>query len=299
MHSLYRRGYSTVRLSTAAILLAAICAEGCATTNLSRTLSTGSRAAPSQKSSGFSAATAESLDPALGAALLQLLVDKSPMARVRVASRYYQLGIRDKAMDYYSEALTIDPKHAPALDGRARVWRDWGFIGQAMSDAHRATYFAPASAPAQNTLGIVLQALHQDESAARAFRKAADLDPKAAYALNNLCYLSFIRGRTEDAARDCSEALAREASFVPAQNNLGLAYAALGYPDVAFGYFRSSAGDAVARYNMGIVFLAERRYSAAAKEFQAAFTILPSFLAARRRAIQAANLARESSDVRH
>src|SRR5918994_1587148 len=57
-------------------------------------------------------AAVESLDDQLSAALLVLLVDRSPDQLVRVGTRYYQLHIRDRAMDYYTEALTANGRHA-------------------------------------------------------------------------------------------------------------------------------------------------------------------------------------------
>jgi Flp pilus assembly protein TadD len=244
----------------------------------------------------------ESLDSQLSAALLVLKVDRSPDQLVRVGTRYYQLNIRDRAMDYYTEALTADGRHPAALDGRARVLRDWGFIQEALSDAHSATLAAPQSAAAFNTLGTILQASGDYESARAAYTKAAGLDLAAPYAVSNLCYLSFLTGSGEAAANDCSAALARNNSFVPAKNNLALTYAALGQTDAARAHFAGSTTDASGRYNMGIVFLAERRYEEAAAEFHAATRIAPAFAAAHRRARQAVQLAeveRKSPDASH
>lgn len=97
-------------------------------------------------------------------------------------------------------------------------------------------------------------------------------------------------------------ALARNDSFLPAKNNLALAYAALGQTEMARAHFLRSSADAYGRYNMGIVFLAERRYDEAAAEFHAATRIAPSFAAAHRRARQAEQLAeveRKLPDASH
>jgi Flp pilus assembly protein TadD len=229
----------------------------------------------------------EAHDPQLSNALAWLIVQRSPARLVAVGNRYYQLEIRDRAMDYYSEAITLDEKHAGALDGRARVLRDWGLTDEALGDALRAARSSPDSAEAVNTLGTILQALGKHEEAAVVYMRAADLDRTAPYAMTNLCYLSFLAGRHEAAARDCADALSRSNEYAPARHNLALAYAAAGEPEMARSYFLGSTDEAVGHYNLGIVLLAQKRYAEAAAEFHAATRRNPSFAAAHRRARQA------------
>jgi protein O-GlcNAc transferase len=236
---------------------------------------------------GLGATAVEAHDPQLSDALAWLIVQRSPARLVAVGNRYYQLRIRDRAMDYYSEAITLDQSHGGALDGRARVLRDWGLTDEALSDALRAVRSSPDSATAINTLGTILQALGKHEEAAVVYMRAADLDRTAPYAMTNLCYLSFLAGQHEAAARDCSDALSRSNEFAPARNNLALAYAAAGQADRARSYFLGSPDDAVGHYNLGIVLLAQKRYDEAADEFHTATRRNPSFAAAHRRARQA------------
>jgi tetratricopeptide (TPR) repeat protein len=273
------------------VLLAVICITACGT---------GRRPPPAYAPSnepmrasdagGFGSMAVEAHDPVLSNALAWLILDRSAGRLVAVANRYYQLRIRDKAFDYYSEAIMVDDIHAGALDGRARLLRDWGFTGEALDDAARATRVAPDSATAANTLGTILQALGKHDEAAAVYARSADLDRSAPYAMNNLCYLSFLAGRQQDAARDCSDALSRSKGFVPARNNLALAYAAAGRADTARSYFLGDTDDAAGHYNLGIVLLAQKRYQEAATEFYAATRRDPSFSAAHRRARQAEHL---------
>ena len=229
----------------------------------------------------------EAHDPVLSNALASLILDRSAGRLVAVGNRYYQLQIRDKAFEYYSEAVTLDGTYAAALDGRARVLRDWRFTDEALDDAMNAARVAPDSAPAVNTLGTILQMLGKRDEAAVAYARSADLDRSAPYAMNNLCYLSFLAGRQEDAARDCADALSRSNGFAPARNNLALAHAAAGRADKARSYFLGDADDAAGHYNLGIVLLAQKRYREAATEFYAATRRDPSLAAAHRRARQA------------
>lgn len=288
------------RLATVtAVLLAASVVAACGTGRRPPpAYAPSSEPARASSTGGLGSMAVETQDPQLSSALAWLMVDRSADRLVAVASRYYQLRIRDRAMDYYSEAIIVDGAHTGALDGRARVLRDWGLADEALGDALRAARSSPDSAASVNTLGTILQALGKYEEATIVYTRAADLDGGAPYAMTNLCYLSFLAGRLHTAARHCSTALSRSGAFAPARHNLALTYAAAGLSDTARSFFLNSTDDAVGHYNLGIVLLAQKRYADAATEFHAATRRNPSFAAAHRRARQAehsALLERKSS----
>jgi Flp pilus assembly protein TadD len=110
---------------------------------------------------------------------------------------------------------------------------------------------------------------------------------KAAYAFNNLCYLSFLSGDGERAIAECRAALRLDPTMHAAHNNLGLTFAAAGRHDLAREQFAMAGGAAATAYNMGVVHLAGRRFAAAAKEFQTAQAISPTLGDAGRRAADA------------
>lgn len=255
-------------------------------------------AAPRAAAAAPAAASLETLDPALASAILRLRAARSSENLATVADRYYQLGIRDKAMDYYTESLQRDPACARSLDGAARVWRDWGQLDRALGSAHRASYFAPRSAGVWNTLGTVLQALGHDALAADAYGKAISLDGGAAYARSNLCYLAFAGGDIDRAIAECTAALQVDGQFRPALNNLALAYAAAGDTQRASETFAAATGEAAGHYNTGLVLLAQREYPAAVVAFEAAYRLEPSFDAAHARARDARRLARHAMETR-
>ena len=132
----------------------------------------------------------EGRDLALRDALAQLVKTPSATAHLRVGQAYYRLGIRDLAFDHYSDALAYDRHNESAFDGRARVWRDWGFIALALADAHRARYFHPASATARNTLGTILERQGLCREALAEYREALRLKPDAAWAQQNVTRLT-------------------------------------------------------------------------------------------------------------
>jgi tetratricopeptide (TPR) repeat protein len=234
--------------------------------------------------------TAEQRSPALAEAVASAQAFPSVENNLRAAEAYGEAGIPDQAYDYFARAARLDPQNAAAWDGMARIWRDWGFAGLGLPDAYRAVSFAPDSPVPQNTLGTILQTLGHGSEARARFGKALELDHGAAYALNNLCYSWLMDARTSDATRACRVALALTPGSIVARHNLGLARAAAGDTAGAASEFEAD-GPASAQYNMGIVYLAERRFSAAARAFERAAALRPGFAQAARRADAARKLA--------
>ena len=209
----------------------------------------------------------------------------------RVAEAYRTAGILDLAYDNFVSARDLDGRDAAAYDGLARIWRDWGLPHLGIGDARRALYYAPESAAAYNTYGTLLDALDQRAEARRAFERALELDPRAAYAWTNLCYQSFQAGNFDGAAAQCRRALALEPGFAPAHNNLALVHAATGNLWLAEAQFAAGGSEAASQYNVGIVFSANRRYSDAARAFEGAERLRPGWAIAAERAQQARRLA--------
>ena len=224
----------------------------------------------------------ESQDPALAAALLRAAQARTPERLVAVGDRYYDLGIRDRAMEFYAESLRRDRRFVAALDGAARTLRDWGQLAEALGHAHRATYFAPGSPVAWNTLGTIFQALDRHEAAAQAYRRAIAVDGTAVYARSNLCYLALIDGDMDTGLDQCRAALILDEGFAPARNNLGLLFAAAGDGTRASEMFTVAAGKAAGHYNTGLVLLAQRDYAAAVRAFEAAYRVDPDLAPAHR-----------------
>jgi len=210
----------------------------------------------------------------------------------RVAIEYRRLKVYDQAHEYFTRAIKLDPKNAAAFDGLARTWRDWGLPRQGLSHAYMAVHLAPDWAAAQNTLGTMHYVLGNGVEARRRFERAIALDASAAYALNNLCYLSFTEGDDARAVAECTEALTRQPTLVAARNNLALVHAAAGRIDLSEREFLTAGSRGIGFYNLGIVHLARREYSRAVAAFETAFKEKPSLWEANVRAREARTLAR-------
>jgi len=242
------------------------------------------------------ALTIEQRDPTLAAARLLLATAPTGENYRRVGVEYARLGVLDAAYDHYARAVRIDPRDAVALDGLARIWRDWGFPERGLGDVYRAIAFAPGSPAPHNTLGTMLVSLGQPAAAHAAFERALVLEPGAAYLLNNLCYVAMLEGDGTRAVMHCRAALDADPRMKAAHNNLALAFATLGDFTAASSEFLQSGDDVAERYNMGVAFLATHRYHDAAAAFEAAAALRPSLTLARRRAQQARDLAAAKSE---
>lgn len=222
------------------------------------------------------AATIEQQDARLAAALLAAAAQPEPETFRAVAREYRRLHVDDRAHEYLNKALALDRRDAATYDALARVWRDSGFPHLALGDAHRAVYYAPASAVVRNTFGTILQALGQKQEARVQYELALQLDPAAGYALNNLCYGWILEGDAPRAAQACEQALRVDPELTAANNNLGILYAATGNVEAARSAFAQSGDKAAVLYSLGIVHLARREYREATKAFKSAQQARPT-----------------------
>jgi tetratricopeptide (TPR) repeat protein len=224
--------------------------------------------------------TVEGNDVALTAALITVKARPSAANHRKVAAQYLRHGIKDVAHEHFTAALKLDSRDAAAWDGRARIWRDWGFPNLALPDATRAVYFAPFSPVVHNTLGTVLQSLGRRAEARAAYEKTLALDATAAYALTNLCYGWALEGEAEKAANACRQALRLQPDMEAARNNLAVAYEVNGNSEAALEVLAESGDAARAEYNAGILHLAARRYPEALQAFDKALSLRGRFAAA-------------------
>lgn len=171
-------------------------------------------------------ATVERRDAGLQAARARVQAASTAQHHRELAQAYVRAGISDLAFDHYTAALARDKSDAVSLEGLARLWRDWGFADRALSQAHRAVFFAPGSASAHNTLGTILLKRGDAAAAAQEFRRAMTLAPETSSILNNVCYASIVRDSPADAVAACVRAAALEPNDPVVQQNLAAALAA-------------------------------------------------------------------------
>jgi Flp pilus assembly protein TadD len=156
--------------------------------------------------SSMSLSAVESANPELRDAMLRLMLAPTADHHLQVARAYRKIGIFDTAHDYLARSLTLNGPTPVVHDALARLWRDWGQPGLGLSHAYQAIHLAPGWAVGQNTLGTLLFRLGHRADARERFEAAVEIDPGAAYALENLCTVYLAEGRTRDAITACRQA---------------------------------------------------------------------------------------------
>jgi tetratricopeptide (TPR) repeat protein len=274
--------------------LAAVTAASCSLRQPALQEAPGAANAPRQATL---APTIESTDAQLAAALLAASLAPSAEAFRRVGRAYRRVGVLDQAHEYFTRAVKVDPTDAASYEALARIWRDWGTPHLGLADAHRAVHYAPESPSAANTLGTVLQALGYTAEAKGWYGRALALDPRAWYALNNLCYAAIM---TREVAIDMCRAAVDAAPDAKApRNNLALAHAAAGDLDAASRWFRRAGDTAEAHYNYGVTLMGRGEYAQAVEAFRKALTKNPQHAQASIRIRQAESaFARDMADAR-
>ena len=231
--------------------------------------------------------TIEQHDPKLAIALVAVAARPTADNHRAAAAEYTRLRVFDKADEHLSRAIAADRHNGALFDARARVRRDMGAAGLALPDAWRAWYYRPAAATA-NTLGTVFEAAGNLPEARRWYGRALEAQPKAWFALNNVCHAETMLGLTT--AKDaCQRSLAAAPSSRVARHNLALAQAAAGEFAQARQSFSSSDTPATAAYNMGIVFMATRQFDRAVAELTTASAAAPTSTQIRARLAQASS----------
>lgn len=232
--------------------------------------------------------TVEFTDKVLARALGTLQRADTVQNRLRAAAEYRRLRILDKAYDHVTMALKLDHRSAEAFEQRAQIWREWGFASLGLTDAYRAVFISPRSASARNTLGTILQSIGDVKAARLAYQRVLELDPGAAYAWSNLCYLSLLTDNADRAVTECGTALRLGPDVTATRNNFALSYAAAGRLQEAREELLTNGSPADAAFNIGMLYLAVGQYQLAEESFSAAIDIRPNFSAAQTRRRQAA-----------
>jgi tetratricopeptide (TPR) repeat protein len=155
------------------------------------------------------------------------------------------------ALDYFEQAVSLDPGYALAWVGIADAWIFRGWYSQvtprdafprAKTAVRRALEFEEALAEAHASLARIHLEFDYDWGAAeREYRRAIALNPR--YAIAHHCYGGFLSamGRHDDALREAETARSLDPLSLIVQTWLGLRY-----------YFARRYDDAIAEYHAAL-----------------------------------------------
>jgi Tfp pilus assembly protein PilF len=139
----------------------------------------------------------------------------------------------DKALEYYKEALRIDPDSSKANLATALTLTKTGRDDDAKEYYLRSIAASPDNSQAYNNLGLWYDRQGDLETAQRHFLKAIDLKPNSAQAHNNLGMVYGKKGENGKAIAEFETSLKLDASNPRTYTNLGLVLYRLGQKDKA------------------------------------------------------------------
>ncbi len=181
------------------------------------------------------------------------------------------------AFSLYQRIRVIEGPSAEVEVALARIWDAWRDHVEAQQHAERAVRLDPSSAMALDTLARIF--LHKSEvSRARStFSRALLLAPDDPLLLGNIGYCYLLEGEWAKARVYLERSVRIDDSIVETRNNLGVALASLHDSVGAFGHFAAAGGPAAAHNNLGVVYLGNGQWEAAADEFRSALAIEPRY----------------------
>jgi len=156
---------------------------------------------------------------------LEVLARARPTTAVeqRLAEAYALAGRIEEAIALFQRILTREPTHREAREQVIALLERAGRPTEALAQAEQWTHVAPQDPQAHARLGeLLLQA--DPEKAARAFARAARLDPENLVHRTNLGAALLKLRRFPEAIEVFTEVLARDPNNYPAHAGLGTAY---------------------------------------------------------------------------
>ena len=181
------------------------------------------------------------------------------------------------AFSLYQRIRVIEGPSVEVEVALARIWDAWRDHVEAQQHAERAVRLDPSSAVALDTLARIF--LHKSEvSRARStFSRALLLAPDDPLLLGNIGYCYLLEGEWAKARVYLERSVSIDDSIVETRNNLGVALANLQDPVGALGHFAATGGPPAAHNNLGVVYLGNGQWEAAADEFRSALAIDPLY----------------------
>jgi Flp pilus assembly protein TadD len=199
-----------------------------------------------------------------------------------LGSLYNFKGRASKAINYYQEALQIDPQSAVTHGNLGIALAKQGRLDEAISHFSEALRIDPHSAVTHRNIAIALTKRGRLDEAISHFSEALRIDPGYAKAHNDLGVALVKQGRLDEAISHFSEALRIDPEYPEAHNDLGVALVKQGRLDEAISHFsevvRINPGYAKAHNNLGIALARKGKIEDAVAHFREALRIKPDFV---------------------
>ena len=169
------------------------------------------------------------------------LAPESVRVRVDLAHAYQEAGDVERARASYEETIRRwpdAPETADAWNNLGNIERDAGRLDAALAAYEHALTANPRHVSALNGRALALQRLGRSEDAERALLKAVAIAPESAVTHSNLGNVYFRRDELARARDEYVAAVRLDPDYADAHNNLGSAYFRLGQSDLAAEEYR-------------------------------------------------------------
>ncbi|MGH2941231.1 MAG: tetratricopeptide repeat protein [Solirubrobacteraceae bacterium] len=127
-----------------------------------------------------------------------------------IAQVHAQLGPYEDAIEYFGQAMAMDPNYSEYYNDRGAVYFKLHRLQEAEHDYLRAIALSPPYAEVWTNLGQCYRAMERMDDAVHAYSRALDLDPDSPLALVGRADAQFALGRAELALEDYDQALVME-----------------------------------------------------------------------------------------
>ncbi len=183
------------------------------------------------------------IDPVRDSALSVTTKAKAgPDLNVATAGLYEQAQKPREAEKQYRQALEINPKYLPAMEGLARLQDRENHFDEAVATYQKAIALSPQEGRLHNELGLCL---HRS-------------------------------GKTAEAVKSLEQAIRLQPERPNYHNNLAMMYLELNRPDAALEQLIAANGIAMGHYNLGYLLMRKGDTQHAVAEFRAAAAIDPT-----------------------
>ena len=156
----------------------------------------------------------------------------------KLGAAFYWAGYPDRALPYLAETLRARPENWKALQAMARIQLEIGRHKDALASFQQVIAIKSNYPPAYVGAGEVYVKQDDGANAEKMLRRALDLDPKCADAMNQMGLLAVNGNDLAGARRWFQQAIEAERDHPGAINNLAVLYAKMGQPNDAIAAFR-------------------------------------------------------------
>jgi Flp pilus assembly protein TadD len=205
---------------------------------------------------------------------------------LRVGAASEAIGQRDRALNAYLRAISLDPTRAEAHEGAGLDLLARGRSAEALEHLTAATRLEPRRWRSHNGLGVLADQAGDHEEAIAHYRTALDLKPGSPMLVNNIGYSRFLANDLEQAARDFYAATELDPNYQPAWSNLGMVYARRGWYADALVILAKVSDDSRAHNDVGAIALERGDLVEAERLLSEAVRLSPTYYATASRNLQ-------------